>query len=88
MGRSPAAPIPTIHAHPKTRDHEQTSGRDQRRLRQLDASWSNDGLAAKVSPLVVNLKRLMMRANPGAELHRQLRNFRPDNDAKTILFIN
>ena len=54
-------------------------------MRQQAASWPHDYLAAKVSPLVVNLKRLMVRPNPGDKLHRQLRNSRPDNDAKTIL---
>jgi hypothetical protein len=54
-------------------------------MRQQAASWPNENLAAKVSPLVVNLKRLMVRPNPGDEPHKRLRNSRPDNDAKTIL---
>ena len=54
-------------------------------MRQQAASWPHDYLAAKVSPLVVNLKRLMVRPNPRAKLHRRLRNSRPDNDAETIL---
>lgn len=51
------------------------------------ASWPHDYLAAKVSPLVVNLKRLMVRPDLRAKLLRRLRNSRPDNDAKTILAI-
>jgi hypothetical protein len=55
----------------------------------LEASKSRPvakrNLAAKISSLVVYLKRLMVRPIPGGGLLRQLRNSRPDNDAKTNL---